>query len=107
MPCPKLVDIAAHALALHHNVLGGQRVGQGVFVLHRQHHVGQRFESVGLVEVEHGGDGCRERGWVGKAACTFSLPLVRYRISVNTNRLRYRDISISITVAIYAADVAT
>ena len=34
MPCPKLVDIAAHALALHHNVLGGQRIGQGVFVLH-------------------------------------------------------------------------
>ena len=55
MPRPKLVDIAAHALALHHNVFGGQRIGQGVFVLHRQHHVGQRFESVGLVEVEHGG----------------------------------------------------
>ena len=55
MPCPKLVDIAAHALALHHDVFGGQRVGQGVFVLHRQHHVGHRFESVGLVEVEHDG----------------------------------------------------
>ena len=64
MPCPKLVDIAAHALALHHNVLGGQRVGQGVFVLHRQHHVGQQFESVGLVGVEHGGGGVGDGvGW--------------------------------------------
>ena len=69
MPRPKLMDIAAHALALHHDVLGGQRVGQGVFVLHRQHHVGQRFESVGLVEVEHGGGVYWEFGW-GKAACT-------------------------------------
>ena len=106
MPRPKLVDMAAHALALHHNVLGGQRVGQGVFVLHRQHHVGQQFESVGLVEVEHGGGSCREWGWVGKAACTFSLTLGRYRILVNTNRLKYKDISINITVTIYAANVA-
>ena len=67
MPCPKLVDIAAHALALHHDVFGGQRVGQEVFVLHRQHHVGQRFESVGLVEVEHGG-GLSGMGLGGKSS---------------------------------------
>lgn len=70
MPRPKLVDIAAHALALHHNVLGGQRVGQRAFVLHRQHHVGQRFESVELVEVEHGGVVFVGSSGGGKAACT-------------------------------------
>ena len=52
------------------------------------------------------GRGCLSGMGDGEAACTSSLPLGRYRILVNTNNLKYKEISINITVMIYAANVA-